>query len=398
MEVAEKQQKTEFPPGPGDGVKFTINLDWLEMLLSGNLVEYDCPLDKYEYDQGNITLVKKEMGTKQFKHGYELYVRGKIFGLIFCSPRNTAILDKDTIQFKAENNVLYELGFIQECEFAFSKLRWKVKNVSRTDIALDGAGFMKVMLEMDRGDIEKLGKATYNIYKTGKRQITGFDVGKKSSAKWITGYYKGKELEKSNKYYIGDMWKRAKLSVPVMEVERLEVKLRNEELKKIKDFDWRRLGDFEYLASVYRTAIKNYFDFVKITTDSNIARAERVSFIDWSSLGGTELERLSTEQTNEVYAYKLTAKRMYGIYIQTGINHYADVAQEIAININCLQWYIDRMDHWKKFFEAKLGHNQDGEITYPYLSRYKTYGANEQLRLYAKEEAETGAFYRNKNF
>lgn len=397
METHQTVKISSFSPETSPPVKFTVNLDWFEVLLSGALVEFNSPLGTYKYDQGNIVLVQKKMGTKQFKFGYDVFVRGKIFGNIFCCPRNAAILKPDTIQFKAENNVLYEAGFIQECEYMFGKLGWKVRNVSRIDIATDGTGFMDVFKAWRRGEVEKLGKAKVNTFETSKRQITGFDVGSKASNKWVTCYYKGKELERSNKYYIGDMWKRAKLSVPVCKVERMEVKLRNEELKKIKYFDWRELKSFEYLASLVRTTIVNFFDFVEITTDSNIARAKRIEIIDWDSIGGTTLERLSTEQTSEVYSYKLTAKRMFGIYIQTGKNFYADIAQEIAININCLDWYINHLDHWRTFFEQKLGNNQDGEIQYPYLARYKQYEATEQLNLYPVED-EKKTFFRSKNF
>lgn len=368
-------------------VKYTVNLDWFEIILTGRLIEYDQPLERYKYQGGKIALARKEGGTKHYQYRYDVYIQNKPFGQICLCPRNTAIMNEDFIQFQAFNNVLYEVGFIDECKQLFKALKWNVRNVTRIDIALDGGGFFDVFDQWKDGEIDKLGKARVNVYQTSKRVITGFDVGSKASNKWLTCYNKTRELDKSNKQYIREMWDKANLKIPENGVERLEMKMRNEELKKIVDFDWQRLDDFEYLASLVRTSFKNFFEFIEVNDDKNVSRKKKIEFIDWESIGGKRLERLSTKQTTEIYRMKQAAKTMHLIYLSTGEKHYSQIATEIAININCLDWYIEKLEYWEKEWRKNMGENKDGLINYEFLPAYRTYENGEQLRLYATKDS-----------
>jgi hypothetical protein len=371
-------------------VKYTINLDWFECLFSGFLIDFDSPLEKYDYDSGNIRLIKKEMPTKLFKYSYDVFVRNIHFAHINLVPRNNAILKPDTIQFQAKNNVLYEVGFIQEVKYLMQKMNWQMLNQSRIDIAIDGVNCLKVAkkvrTEMNvSGEWQKLGKAKLQAFMEGSKGIlTGYNVGSMDSSKWITCYDKTKEMEITNKYYIRDMWARAGLDTS--KVERIEMKLRNEAIKQITDFDWTRLDDFEYLASVFRTHCKNFFEFVNVRSrEKNTTRKKRMSWIDWQHIGAVKLPKMSTKQSNEVYRMKMAAKTLYGIYVLTGKDHYVKLAQEIAENVNCLSWYAERLEKWREFFQKKAGNNPDGVIEYQYLSRYTEYQNNEQLKLYTYE-------------
>jgi hypothetical protein len=352
---------------PARPVNYTVNLDWFEVLLGGEMIEYDSPLDNYSYDLGNIVFNKKPMGTKFYKYSYDVMFRGKPFGSINIIPRMTTI-QKNTIQFQAVNNVLYEIGFISDFKCFIDRMTWTIKNFSRLDIAIDGKGFINIFEQRRDGKIRKLGKAGVTQHETGVGQITGYDVGKRSSNKWITGYNKSAELEISNKQYIRDMWDRSGLDSK--NVERLEIKLRNEAIKSIINFEWEKLDSFEYLASIFRTQILNYFEFTKTSKLKNITRHRRYELLDWESIGGQKLPRLSTKQSEEVWAMKQASKTMYGIFCNTKIKSYADISEEIARNINCLQWYIEHIDRWTDFFDKKAGKSKTGEILYPYLSSY----------------------------
>lgn len=366
-------------------------MDWLEFIVTGELVHFDNPLSEYIYGQGKklqaITLVKMRYGSQNFKYGYELWRLGRKFATVFCCPRSPEIIKPDLISVKMENNCLYEVGVIMELKVIFEALQWKVRNITRLDIAVDGVDAIQIGERWLAKQVGKKGKATVTTFFDSSGDLEGYDVGKRSSEKWGTAYIKSKEIEKSNKYYIKDFWKRSGMDSDY--VERVELKLRNEEIKKIKDFNWELLDDFEYLASVLRTACKNFFEFYEKGTDTNVSRCEIVQWCDWDYLGGEKLDKLSTAETSELYRMKLTAKSLYFLWKCTGSQYYVDIAQEIVININCMEWYIKRLERWDKQFEYMSGDNRDGEIKFKYLQRYKQYGTNEQLKLYAFEPSVT---------
>jgi len=257
--VATYEKPKSLTPAERKPVKYTINLDWFECLLGGELVQFDSPLTKYEYDNKQIVLLQKQMATKLFKYSYEVFVRGKIFGSINICPRNAKIIKSDTIQFQAVNNVLYEVGFIKDVKYLFSKMGWQLKNISRIDIAIDGSGFLGINEKWRTNKIQCFGKAKWQTFQTAKGDVTGFDVGSRASNKWLTCYNKLNELQKSNKQYIRTMWERAGLDTK--NVERIELKLRNEAIKMIRFFDWEELDNFEYLASIFRTQAESFFSF-----------------------------------------------------------------------------------------------------------------------------------------
>jgi hypothetical protein len=367
-------------------VQHCINLDWFEVMISGRLVENDLPEETYEFSEGfglnrNIVFAKKELGTKIFKYSYDIYLNGKLFGKCHCCPRSENILRSDFIQFQVQNNVLYEFGGFSDIKFLFQQMTWQVVNVTRFDIALDGVKVLDLVDQFVQGKIEKLGKAKVKPYFTGKRVIEGFDIGSRASNKWITGYKKSSELEKSGKNYIKEFWDKTQLNVEG-EVERLELKIRNEEIKKIENFDWKNLDDFEYLASIFRTCMKNFFEFVDITTDSNVTRRKKIEFVNWEFLGASLLPRLSTKETTEIYRLKQSAKTNYWCYLASGQQYYASIAMEQAMNVNCLDWYAKKLEFWKREYDKKTGKNQDGLISFQYFLNFEQYENNAQLKLF----------------
>jgi len=391
LELAVQSEKVPYND-PKTPVRYTVNLDWFEALFSGDLVQFATPLERYDYDLKNITLLKKDMGTGLFKYRYDIFVKGKIFGAVNVCPRNTAILKANLIQFQMVNNVMYEVGWLKDVQYLMEKMGWKMHNLSRIDIAIDGVrpGFLELYNRWQNGgDLERIGKTQTNVFQLPKHnKVTGYDVGKKSSGKWITCYNKSEEIERSNKYYIRTMWEKA--GMDTKGVERMELKLRNDSIKAIKDFDWTRLDDFEYLAGVFKASCHRFFEFVEkknSLAQKNISRVKRYQYIDWDELGAASLERLSTKQTNELYRMKLTCKTMFGIYCSTGIKLYSQLAQEIAANINCTQWYIDKCEEWRAFFEKKLGNNKDGLIHFEWIHKYRQYAMNEQVCLFEFERA-----------
>lgn len=368
-------------------VKHTLALDWLEFMVSGELVTFDTPLETYSYEldkagKPRTTLMRKKIGNKHFKFSYEIWRDGRRFATLFCGSRAPEIVAADLINVKIENPLLYEVGTIAACKELFAALNWKVRNITRLDIAMDGVDVIAMGDRFFRGEIDKKGKSRFAAYFTSKRVLEGYDVGKRSSDKWITCYVKSAELEQSNKTYIRDFWKRSGLTSD--RVERLELKLRNEAIKMIKDFNWERLDDFEYLASIIRTQAKKIFCFVEKSSDTNISRAKLINWCDWDAVGAKLLETLTARQSDEVYMSKRSCKLLYWYYLASGEQYYLNIARDLALNVNAVEWYIKKKEKWEREFWDKYGHNPDGEIKFKFLSNYRTYGQNEQLKLYEK--------------
>ncbi len=335
-------------------------------------------LPEYSFFDGEIVLKKITGFAPQFRYGYELIYKRKTFGRLSVIPSSGYCFEENEMQFMLNNNVHYEQQWQEDFEYVMKKMKWKMVNVSRLDIALDGTGFMDFYKNFVLKEVvEKIGKTDSTERLTSKRELKTFYIGSRKSDRYITCYDKTKELnDKGHKQYIRDYWERSGLDYK--RVERMELRLTNEAIKLIKDFDWKLLGDFEYIASIFRSACEGSFyltdekirkgkvipskkkfaagllDFVEKTSDTNVTRriesGKRIRMVNWDYIGGKKLERLSTRETNEVYVMKMTAKTMARIYFATGNDMYLHLCHEVAVNCNNLPWVNDHWDKWKKDF------------------------------------------------
>lgn len=395
-----------FPNDPGSismidpDQKYTITTDWFSAILSSemNLVAYDSPFEEYIYDSGQIVFRKMRYSAPMFNYAYEIIYKGKLFGKVHVSPKKNGVLKENNMQFELENNVQYEIGWLDDVKYFFDTMRWQVRNTSRVDIALDGQGFFKIWNMYQEKKICRMGGAQSQVFgkcSGGIEIISGFDIGARSSDKWITVYNKTNELKTSNKDYIFNFWERSGLDTK--NVERMELKLRNDALKEI-NFDWKRMDDFEYLASIFRTFVDGGFvdlvdestgeiirkkkrgilQFVESNDDKNISRKKKIDFINWDYIGAKRLERFSTIKPNEVWRMKITAKNLCLLAeslkdkFPERSKHFLMEAHEIARNINCLQWLIDRYDNWIREFSM---------MRLDYLPGYTIGKINDSMRI-----------------
>jgi len=360
--------------------KYTIAPDWVEFMLIGEIKPIRFLSDNFLKINDKIVLKSLGHGTRSFIYLYELYYHGELFAEIKASPRNNAILADDYIQFKVVNPRLYEKDWISTCEVIFQQMHLRVRNISRLDIAMDGKGFMDVITRFD--DDKTLdcvnSKIKWSPYKQG-RKIIGFDWGRrKSRKKYLVGYDKSKEIEQGTKKYIADFWLKSGLITDIQEqgIDRLELRLYNDGIKKIKNFDWKKIGDSKYLASIFRTQIKGWFEFRKASRDTCITRKKKYEFIDWKSIGAVLLEKNTARPTNEVFRLKQTCKTLFWLYLGTKRKYYLKMCKEVAANVNCQHWFGNKRWHWEKEFE-KLNKN----ATFTYIPIWKEVIENEQLVL-----------------
>lgn len=471
-EVKEKKVKevpATFEPETGT-VDAVINLDWFECMVSGKLVEYGVGLDAYEYDGGRIILqlVKEgrmKSGTEFFKYAYKIFIDGKKFADILCETRNVALIKKDLIQLQLTNNVLYEVAPMAQVNYLFEKMGWTMHHLTRVDIALDGYGFLDIYKRYMKKEIKQLGRCYSRPYLDQKANVRAFDFGgcggsgkAKKGIKWkkkITCYSKSDKLTIEHKPFIGDFWKRSKLRREMIceklfmtnaelkkigatealkkkikaeredyrnnfgedglrKVERLELKLRADELKKIgyeydlfdcwgaplkKDsaeykamvklnpflgfqgIEWQRLDDFEYLAGIMKRSLRNYFEFINMDeyeATGNVSRCNRIFIVDWNKLGAIKLERCSTEMSARIGSAKISIKESFFCYLSSKKDYYLIIAQEMALNINDMIWFMRMQKKWTeqhkfimKYFPERFQH----------YAKYKTTEAGEQLNL-----------------
>ena len=328
------------------GYVYTIAADWVELTCLGYPTGYPVPglpaEDEIKADDGNVTLRMAQggKGTKHYRHKYNIYVGEDktAFASILVLPREGGVLQDNYNQLKIENEQLYVRGWAAKLRYVLSALSLRVNNVTRLDIALDGAGFFEVFNRFERGELEKVGKTTFATHKlaeleqvgeakqmgaltfvthrTAGRTLTGFDWGKRSSDKFLTCYNKTREMASGKKGYICQFWQANGLELE--QVERLELKLKAEAIKKTVDPDdgevgikLERLEDGAYLAGIMRAHLVNYFDFVLPGNDTNVTRRERLKFIKWEAIGAEKLERLtSTKPANEVWRAKQAASKL----------------------------------------------------------------------------------------
>ena len=433
---------------PGQySVDAVISMDWFECMIEGKLVEFGSPLEMYEYDNKRILIQQvtsgaAARGTQFFKHKFEIYIDGKKFAYCLCETRNVNLIPKDFISLKLYNNILYELRPMERLNYLLEKMNWTFQNLTRLDIAVDGFGYIDVFRKWQQGTYLKVGscRSAQAHYGGAGLGLTGFDWGGglrgKKWNKRITCYNKSDKLTHEHKNYIGDFWKKSKLKREItcllngklatedkemfgkdglQKVERLELKLRNEEIKKIgneidvvnrygeilfdKDsveykkelkknpvadwqgVDWKRLDDFQYLAGIMKVSMKNYFEFVSAEDaekQKNISRVKRVKIVDWEKLGAEKLERCTTEVSSRIWSGQISVKDLFFNYLSTNRDNYLIIAQEKALNLNCMKWFMEMQSKWRKQYDYLLKYFPE---KFEHYSRYKTTEEGEQLKL-----------------
>jgi hypothetical protein len=335
----------------------------------------------YEFNNGKITFIKERPHSPHFLNQFRIVIAGRGYGHILCNPKSPEIIKENTIQFKVENARLYEVGWLDTFKNILEVFNWRMLNVTRVDIALDGHNFLAIGKKWISGKILPLSKAAFLPRLNSKLDLLSYEFGSRISDRSLICYDKTKELEISNKFYIRDMWRAANLDTTT-NVERLEVCLKNEWFKKLEGFQWKDLDNFEYLASLMRTALEKFYQFTYPQENARVTRRRKYDFIDWNNIGGAYLMKNTALKSNEVHSFKRASKTLYLVYKRTGLETHLQHSRELAININCLQWWIDKLEHWDKSFEYLTGKNRTGEIYYQYLTNFKQYERNEQVSIF----------------
>jgi len=349
-------------------------LDWLTISFRASLPEQE--EDKYDVVQlnDNIVLAPQLFGWKRYEHSWNVYYYGELVALLGSHPRkNIGSIDRSFCSLQLKNHVLQTDLLWEFLLELFSLSGIEFNNVQEMHIALDGCnGLINALNQVTfRGNypevIRKVGKnSERNVDPVGfnsrLQQAAGFYVGSRRSDKFIRIYDKSRELEKSNKTYFNDLWEANNIDTSVP-VERFEMVFRSKEIRKIKDFDFWRLADPKYLASLLRTGCKHLFEFAWVNeSDSNTRRWERVEIFDWDEIGGQTLEKLPTElRAGDQFKAKISIHLLVKTIMlyhtdEEKAAHDMQFAYELAERHGLINWVSKKVDHWR------IEYRQIGEL------------------------------------
>jgi len=185
--------------------------------------------------------------------------------------------------------------------------------ISRLDLAYDFNHFVEYNNPMDLifdflgRKIIKKGKAKYTIIgsRENKHTIDYLRFGTNTSDICAYLYNKTKEMsEVKNKPYIRESWRQngLDLSIPIW---RLEYSIKTSSFNIVNQTDgdniqisYESIKDFEKLKYIYNSLTNKYFQFKRITKDTNITRQPTINLIDIKTTKGTVYtEHISSDAT-----------------------------------------------------------------------------------------------------
>lgn len=248
---------------------YLISCDWLQLYLHSTSSFNPNAENLFGY-----SFVDVGHGSKQFKKIYNVVEpTGEVIGNISFDPYLTTI-PKNTVIFKAENNVLYEPLFMQRFSQFAQCCGLRYKGITRIDICYDstelygGLKHQTLIKKFARNEYLKTGNSDYSanyntgynlsIDRHGRKRLTkskpfqrentsGYNEkdaqliefmqqhiatsmrwGSRSSDVCVLLYNKTKELnENKMKHYIVENWKAAGIDTE-KDVYRIELSIKNE--------------------------------------------------------------------------------------------------------------------------------------------------------------------------
>jgi len=358
------QNYTECLNSPKKAKKYAICVDWFEVTLETSIESYSSLLcfsiePPKLINIGDFTFELQAHGTKFYRHLFKIYYHGEAFGTLCANPRSDRILDGNWCQFKIDNHKLYQSNWITEFDEFMGELDAKPRSFTRIDVALDGRKHLDIYSYWNDGKCDRLGRAKVIEYKekVGKEDnvITGVDWGSRGSDKYMTIYTKGRLLERENKPYISDFWKNNGLinEGKGEDIQRMELKMRSKAIQKIVDFDYQKLDNPSFLASMMRTHFEKWFQFVVIGV-GNVSRRTRYEFIDWDSIGGELMEKNTTRPSNDRWSTKVSIKRLYMMSAEGLIGENVDdVISDMILWYGLEDWFQKTRKHWNEVMKAR---------------------------------------------
>lgn len=345
---------------------FTVALDWVEVMGTINIEENEIDDEVLEMSE-NVYLQKQSIGTPMFKTKYLIWLHGEKFGVMHLHPRKlTSSLESTSASIKIENHMLYCEDWNGSLHEVMDAINFKMKHVTRLDIAIDGMNHIPSILnlfnkqkESDFPQLRFVGKAkfTCGILNKQKYEYKYFKIGSGTSEKQITVYEKVSEIEKSNKQYIRDFWNKNGLwPEDKEEMYRVELRMKSGYLKSIKGFNLDACTNLQFLFNLFKTGCRNYFEFSFYEGSKNVSRQRKLKFLPHHFIKKLELlERFQKAPTDGIS----TAKQ--SIHLKVRLILFGHMEGFHATNALCVvknfiamyrlqKWYMDRIHEWIRMY------------------------------------------------
>ena len=356
-----------------------VNVDWLSFSAYSLYPEPTAGQDAVMI--GDWVIEYQKRGIPMYKYSHKIYFGGEYVANMHTHSNNPAITAEGVIKIEIANHVLYSttLPEIME-ELKFVVGITAIKCYSRIDISIDNCAHVHAFLNeyihqkghrqgpqdnfiMTNGShwnkanrVQMKGKARFDAdyfdRKTGL--FNYFKIG--SKRKSLVMYNKSLEIDqKSGKEYIRECWKKAGLQ-DVTTVWRCELRLMSGTIKEIKDFDIKRISDPNYLLQIFRTQIKNFFEFIFVKKDSNVTRAKAIDLFQFQKLRVPLLEKIPRAIVRGAYKAKMAIHNAFA-NVCTGVvkekEKMETAIQSIADNItlyNLHRWYDNHKLKWLEMY------------------------------------------------
>lgn len=354
----------------------SVNLDWLHFQAECGLPE---PVEGQNiyWMNNDIALEYQNSGTPVYKHKYKIIRAGEPAGTIMTHSRNLKMIKGNRVKIEIDNHVLYSSEWLNIVNEICYVLKATPTVYGRIDIAVDGCNHIPLFLnkflfqqkkqqkhiDMASGlvsrpynnRVEMKGRADIKpqLYNKHTGHFDYFRIG--SASKKLVVYNKTKELERSHKEYIRQTWEKCGVDTTV-DTYRCELRLDSQALATIKDFDINKLIDPYYLLQIFKTQIKNFFEFVKMQNDSNVTRAKEIDLFQFKKLKVTLLDKIPRAIVYGAYKAKMAihnaAKNiLLNFYPKDRIIHaFNHIKNEIDL-YDLQRYYLKRLPQWIESYQ-----------------------------------------------
>lgn len=221
-----------------------VGIDWVQVATKSTINR-----SQFEFiDTGNR--------SRQFSRIEEIYYDGIKLGVIESEPYSN-IIDSNLKILKIENSVLYLENPFEIIDELLLGLNIKINNITRLDLYIDSDTVIDFEILKASSAIKYKGfKAIYY----NDDQIQTCMIGKRSSGSQFVIYNKSKEINDNNKLHLKEYKKNVFKN---REFIRYEVRLYspvkkiiNKETGEIKEIEYKKLREKEYLKQLIDTYLK----------------------------------------------------------------------------------------------------------------------------------------------
>lgn len=356
-----------------------ITTDWAQFSLKGILPDQKKGWRKISPD---LNLKYRGYGHHNFSNEVSVVYKGEELGRMDVHP--TSLMSPDTVIWYTNNRIQYSAGWTDKLKAAWKELNLAFSHVGRLDIAVDApdTGQFKFIDKLVRGQIRLVGNVSFNVRYDNNSTPQYFRFGSRSSDKFMRSYYKRQEIEVSNKKYLESIWEKNGFDLEEdQEVCRFEICLKRKELKKYKDI-YEQYGDLtasnlelledpQYLAALFNTGKKGFFEFVSrrsFARTGNVTRCKRIKILDLSRITTYLLEKIKSKATNAVGSAKIACKLLFILCCKTCEERYLAEVEEIVHNFNLQRWFAKMRERWYNEFEV-MYRGENFEFITNYTSR-----------------------------